>query len=76
MKDALLIDFQIIYCNIVIVNYTERGTPKTEHFSDRQNQIAILTKALGHPARVAIIEYLMQVNECICGDIINELAYG
>lgn len=49
------------------------GTTKTEHFTDRQNQIATIGKALGHPARVAIIEYLMKANECICGDIVNEL---
>ncbi|MNL22062.1 HTH-type transcriptional repressor AseR [compost metagenome] len=35
--------------------------------------MAILTKALGHPARIAIIEYLIKVNTCICGDIVNEL---
>ena len=49
------------------------GATKTEHFTDRQNQIANIAKALGHPARIAIIEYLMKVNECICGDIVNEL---
>lgn len=49
------------------------GASKTEHFTDRQNQIAKIAKALGHPARIAIIEYLMKVNECICGDIVNEL---
>lgn len=49
------------------------GTTKTEHFTDKQNAIAILAKALGHPARVAIIEYLIKVDKCICGDIVNEL---
>ena len=49
------------------------GATKTEHFTDRQNSIATLIKALGHPARVAIIEYLMKVDDCICGDIVNEL---
>lgn len=49
------------------------GATKTEHFTDNQNEIAIIAKALGHPARVAIIEYLLQVNKCICGDIVNEL---
>src|SRR6187431_566409 len=49
------------------------GATKTEHFSDSQNQIASIAKALGHPARIAIIEYLLKVNECICGDIVNEL---
>ncbi|MBP7272560.1 MAG: winged helix-turn-helix transcriptional regulator [Saprospiraceae bacterium] len=35
--------------------------------------MATLTKAFGHPARVAIVEYLMKVDACICGDIVNEL---
>jgi len=49
------------------------GATKTEHFTELQNQIAIMAKALGHPARIAIIEHLMKVNQCICGDIVNEL---
>jgi len=49
------------------------GATKTEHFTGKQNAIATLTKALGHPARIAIIEYLIKVNSCICGDIVNEL---
>ncbi len=49
------------------------GVTKTENFTDKQNAIATLAKALGHPARVAIIDYLLQVDACICGDIVNEL---
>ncbi|AZA80415.1 transcriptional regulator [Chryseobacterium lactis] len=49
------------------------GATKTDFFTDRQNRIALIAKALGHPARIAIIEYLLKVNECICGDIVNEL---
>jgi DNA-binding transcriptional ArsR family regulator len=49
------------------------GASKTEHFTEDQNQIAQLAKALGHPARIAIIEYLLSVDACICGDIVNEL---
>jgi len=49
------------------------GASKSDHFTDQQNELAILTKALGHPARIAIIEYLIKVNTCICGDIVNEL---
>ncbi|HEY5408811.1 MAG TPA: metalloregulator ArsR/SmtB family transcription factor [Ginsengibacter sp.] len=49
------------------------GATKTEHFTKKQNEIATLTKALGHPARIAIMEYLLKVNACICGDIVNEL---
>ena len=49
------------------------GATKTEHFTDKQNAIATLAKALGHPARVAIIDYLLKVDACICSDIVNEL---
>lgn len=49
------------------------GASKTDYFSDKQNELATLFKALSHPARVAIIEYLLSVDSCICGDIVNEL---
>lgn len=49
------------------------GASKTENFTDKQNAIAAMAKALAHPARVAIIEYLIKVDSCICGDIVNEL---
>ena len=49
------------------------GATKTDHFTDQQNDLAILAKALGHPARIAIMEYLLKVDTCICGDIVNEL---
>lgn len=49
------------------------GASKTDFFTDKQNGIATLIKALGHPARIAIIEYLVKVDTCICGDIVNEL---
>jgi len=49
------------------------GASKTDHFTDRQNEIAILAKALGHPARIAIIDFLLKTDTCICGDIVNEL---
>ena len=49
------------------------GATKTEHFTDKQNDIATIAKALGHPARVAIIDFLLKVETCICGDIVNEL---
>ncbi|MTI40796.1 ArsR family transcriptional regulator [Fulvivirga lutimaris] len=35
--------------------------------------MAVLAKALGHPARIAIIEYLTRAQSCVCGDIVNEL---
>ena len=49
------------------------GASKTESFSDEQNELASLFKALSHPARIAIVDYLLKVDSCICGDIVNEL---
>jgi len=49
------------------------GATNTDHYSDIQNDIAKIAKALGHPARVAIVDYLVKTNACICGDIVNEL---
>src|SRR5690606_39657562 len=49
------------------------GVSKTGIFTDRQNEIARLAKAFGHPARVAIIQHLFKVNACICGDLVQEI---
>ncbi len=64
-----------VFFYIVILQYTntEMGTTKTAQFTIQQNELAEIAKALGHPARIAIIEYLIKVDACICGDIVNEL---
>ncbi len=49
------------------------GISKTEEFSKTHNAIAAKMKALAHPARVAIVEYLLSVDACICGDIVEHL---
>ena len=49
------------------------GLTKTEHFTDEQNKMAVLLKAMAHPARIAIIEYLLTTNTCICNDIVDVL---
>lgn len=46
---------------------------KKEEFTVKQNKIARYTKALAHPARIAILELLLKKHSCICGDIVNEL---
>jgi len=49
------------------------GLTKTEEFTPQQNAVAALAKAIGHPARVAILELLITRNNCICNDIVDEL---
>jgi ArsR family transcriptional regulator len=54
-------------------NNNKMGVTKKDFFTDKQNTLANLFKALGHPARIAIIDYLLKKQECICGDIVDEL---
>jgi ArsR family transcriptional regulator, arsenate/arsenite/antimonite-responsive transcriptional repressor len=49
------------------------GLSKTASFSTRQNQLAELGKALAHPARIAILEFLAKQKACVCGDIVDVL---
>lgn len=46
---------------------------KAKLFETSQKRAAELMKALGHPARIAIIELLAERDTCICGDITEEL---
>jgi ArsR family transcriptional regulator len=36
-------------------------------------ELALLAKALGHPARVQILRLLARKNACICGEIVDDL---
>jgi len=49
------------------------GLTKSEIFTDKQNKLSRMMKALAHPARIAIIQQLISSNACICGDLVDEL---
>ncbi|MGB7785036.1 MAG: metalloregulator ArsR/SmtB family transcription factor [Salinimicrobium sp.] len=49
------------------------GVTKTQLFSPQQNELAALAKVLAHPARIAILEVLLQTKTCINGDLVQEL---
>ena len=49
------------------------GLTKNTLFTTEQNRTAAIAKALGHPARIAIIEHLLQAEKCINGDLVLEL---
>lgn len=49
------------------------GLTKSDLFTKEQNELASIAKALAHPARVAIIQYLIKANACINSDLVNEL---
>ena len=49
------------------------GLTKTEIFTEEQNKLAVMLKAIAHPARIAILEQIIKANACICGDLADEL---
>lgn len=49
------------------------GLTKTEIFTAEQNKLATLLKAMAHPARIAILQRILQSDTCICGDLVDEL---
>ena len=49
------------------------GLTKTESYTTQTLALAQLFKALGHPARVAILQFLAKQKTCICGDIVDKL---
>jgi ArsR family transcriptional regulator len=48
-------------------------TPIPEDEDARNEELAKLAKALGHPARVAIVRFLMKRSSCVCGEIVEML---
>ena len=46
---------------------------KKEEFGKKEQELAEFAKALGHPARIAIMKVLAQKNECICGEVVEVL---
>ncbi|HPE42988.1 MAG TPA: metalloregulator ArsR/SmtB family transcription factor [Bacteroidales bacterium] len=46
---------------------------KTELFNQQDQELALMAKALAHPARIAILDFLAQSSCCISGDISNEI---
>jgi predicted transcriptional regulator len=49
------------------------GLTKTEIFTAEQNRLATMLKAMAHPARIAILQQIINTNACICGDLVEEL---
>ena len=49
------------------------GSTKTNLFTPAQNSLAQICKALAHPARIAIIEHLLQTTTCVNNELVAEL---
>jgi predicted transcriptional regulator len=49
------------------------GLTKSEIFTESQNELASIAKVLGHPARIAILQYILNQENCICNDLVEEI---
>jgi DNA-binding transcriptional ArsR family regulator len=49
------------------------GATKSFEFTVKDNKLAKYSKALAHPARIAILQLLAKKQTCICGDIVDEI---
>ena len=49
------------------------GASKINEYREKQLLIAKYAKALSHPARIAILDVLLNKQTCVCGDIVEEL---
>lgn len=52
------------------------GEIAIESEEERDTQLAQLAKAVGHPTRVAILRTLIERDECVCGELVDELPYA
>ncbi len=52
---------------------TEEPDLRPVEGADADDELAVLAKALGHPARVQIVRLLVRREACVCGDIVDEL---
>jgi ArsR family transcriptional regulator len=49
------------------------AAPTRETGDQRDADLALLAKALGHPARVRILRLLLSRDACYCGQIVDEV---
>ena len=49
------------------------GVTKSQIFNEKQNELAQIFKILGHPARIAILQYISNQESCICNDLVEEI---
>ena len=49
------------------------GVTRTDLFNETQNELAAFAKVLAHPARIAIIQYLLRANTCCNSNLVDDL---
>ncbi len=49
------------------------GASKTELHTAQQTELAIMAKALAHPARIAILQEMLSKSACQCGELVSSI---
>ncbi len=49
------------------------GLTKPNSYTEQDLELAAIAKALAHPARIAIIKYLLEAKQCITGDLTEQI---
>ncbi len=49
------------------------GVTKSEFFTKEQNEIVTIAKVLGYPARIAILDFIIKLETCVCGDLVKDI---
>jgi len=57
----------------IAIQLKTMGVTRSDIFTAKQNHLASVFKALAHPARIAILQYIIRQNACICNDLVQEL---
>lgn len=63
----------LVHCHIVRNFANKIQDMANKDYSIRQEQLARFAKAMGHPARIAILQFLAKQDTCYFGDIHEEL---
>ncbi len=57
----------------IFANNKQHVIMANKDYSIKQEQVARFAKAMGHPARIAILQFLAKQTQCYFGDIHEEL---
>ena len=49
------------------------GATKEQIFTEEQIAMAQYAKAMAHPARIAILQELLQTKSCVCGSLVETI---
>jgi len=63
-------------CCAAETSCTPPAHPTATKHASANDELAELTKAMGHPARILIMRLLLERNSCVCGEIVDELPFA